>query len=63
MPSLIKTASATTTLARAGLGDGCSPHLLAGLPTPATVVADRGYDSNAVLDLIASSGAQPNIPS
>ena len=39
------------------------PQLLAGLPTPATVVADRGYDSNAVLHLIASSGAQPNIPS
>jgi transposase len=39
------------------------PQLLAGLPTPATVVADRGYDSNAVLELIARSGAQPNIPS
>ncbi|KKB06929.1 transposase [Devosia geojensis] len=39
------------------------PNLLAGLPTPRTVVADRGYDSNAVLELIARSGAQPNIPS
>ena len=39
------------------------PELLAGLPTPATVVADRGYDSNAVLDLIRSSGAEPAIPS
>lgn len=39
------------------------PHLLDGLPAPLTVVADRGYDSNAVLDLIARSGAQPNIPS
>ena len=39
------------------------PDLLAGLPTPRTVVADRGYDSNAVLELIARSGAQPNIPS
>jgi transposase len=38
------------------------PMLLAGLPTPA-VVADRGYDSNAVIDLIRRSGAQPNIPS
>ena len=39
------------------------PDLLAGLPTPAAVVADRGYDSNAVLDLIARSGAQASIPS
>lgn len=39
------------------------PQLLAGLPTSAMVVADRGYDSNAVLDLITRSGAQANIPS
>ena len=39
------------------------PELLAGLPTPVTVVADRGYDSNAVLDLIRASGAEPSIPS
>lgn len=39
------------------------PRLLAGLPIPTTVVADRGYDSNAVLDLIRGSGAQPAIPS
>jgi len=39
------------------------PQLLAGLPIPRTVVGDRGYDSNAVLDLIARSGAKPNIPS
>jgi transposase len=39
------------------------PELLAGLPTPLTVVADRGYDSNAVIDLIRRSGAEPNIPS
>jgi transposase len=39
------------------------PQLLAGLPTPVTVVADRGYDSNAVLELIARSGAKPSIPS
>jgi transposase len=39
------------------------PELLAGLPTPITVVADRGYDSNAVLDLIRASGAEPAIPS
>jgi transposase len=42
---------------------GAVPELLAGLPTPATVIADRGYDSNAVLDLISRSGAQPSIPS
>jgi transposase len=42
---------------------GAVPQLLEGLPTPTTVVGDRGYDSNAVLDLIASLGAQPNIPS
>ena len=39
------------------------PELLAGLPVPTNVVADRGYDSNAVLDLIRSSGAEPSIPS
>ena len=39
------------------------PELLAGLPAPTTVVADRGYDSNAVLDLIRRSGATPSIPS
>ena len=42
---------------------GAVPQLLAGLPTPRTVVADRGYDSNAVLELITQSGAQPSIPS
>lgn len=39
------------------------PELLAGLPKAANVIADRGYDSNAVLDLIARSGAQASIPS
>ena len=42
---------------------GAVPELLAGLPTPTTVIADRGYDSNAVLDLITRSGALPSIPS
>lgn len=42
---------------------GAVPELLAGLPTPKAVIADRGYDSNAVLELIARSGAQPSIPS
>jgi transposase len=39
------------------------PGLLAGLPTPLTVVADRGYDSNAVIELITRSGARASIPS
>jgi transposase len=39
------------------------PALLAGLPVSGTVLADRGYDSNAVLDLIARSGATASIPS
>jgi transposase len=42
---------------------GAVPQLLDGLPIPTAVVADRGYDSNTVLDLIASSGAQASIPS
>jgi transposase len=42
---------------------GAVPQLLHGLPVPTAVVADRGYDSNAVLELIARSGAQPSIPS
>ena len=42
---------------------GAVPELLEGLPTPAAVVADRGYDSNAVLELITRSGAQAAIPS
>lgn len=39
------------------------PELLAGLPVPTNVIADRGYDSNAVLELIAASAAKPSIPS
>lgn len=42
---------------------GAVPQLLDGLPTPTTVVADRGYDFNAVIERIANSGAEPNIPS
>lgn len=42
---------------------GAVPQLLEGLPIAAAVVADRGYDSNAVLDLIGRSGAQAAIPS
>jgi IS5 family transposase len=39
------------------------PELLGGLPAAQAVVADRGYDSNAVLELIARSGAKAAIPS
>jgi len=39
------------------------PQLLAGLPVPRAVIADRGYDANAVLELIADKGAQAAIPS
>ena len=39
-----------------------APHLLAGLKCR-HVVADRGYDANALLDLIRASGAQAHIPS
>ena len=42
---------------------GAVPQLLAGLPVPTAVVADRGYDSNAVLELINGSGAIASIPS
>jgi len=38
------------------------PALMAGLPA-ARVVADRGYDSNAVLALIRARGGQAHIPS
>jgi transposase len=39
-----------------------APHLLEGLKCR-HVVADRGYDANALLDLIRASGATPHIPS
>ena len=39
------------------------PGLLHDLPIPTAVVADRGYDYNAVLELITRSGAQAAIPS
>ncbi len=39
-----------------------APHLLAGLKCR-HVVADRGYDANALLQLIRASGAQAHIPS
>lgn len=39
------------------------PEVLAGLFKHTTVIADRGSESNALLDVIARSGAQPGMPS
>jgi transposase len=39
-----------------------APHLLEGLKCR-YVVADRGYDADALLTLIRASGAKPQIPS
>jgi len=39
-----------------------APHLLDGIKCR-HVVADRGYDANALLDLIRASGAKAHIPS
>jgi transposase len=38
-----------------------APELLAGLP-PTDLVADRGYDSRALVDLIAARGGRAHIP-
>lgn len=38
------------------------PSLIEGLPLARDVVADRGYDARAVLELIAEHGARPHIP-
>jgi transposase len=38
-----------------------APELLAGLPA-ATLVADRGYDSRALIDLVAARGGEAHIP-
>lgn len=37
-------------------------ELLAAHPAPGDVVADRGYDARAVLDLIAAQGGRGHIP-
>ena len=39
------------------------PALLSDLAPGDDVVADRGYDSNAVLNFISQAGARPHIPS
>jgi transposase len=38
------------------------PDLIAGLRRASVVVADRGYDSRALVDLIAARGGQAHIP-
>jgi transposase len=38
-----------------------APELLAGLP-PSALVADRGYDSRALIDFVAARGGQAHIP-
>lgn len=38
------------------------PDLFAVLPTVSTVVADRGYDSRAIIDLVAARGGVAHIP-
>lgn len=39
-----------------------APELLAGLPAAAALVADRGYDSRAIIALVAAKGGQAHIP-
>ena len=39
-----------------------APALLAGLPTAQAVVADRGYDSCTLVELVAASGGTAHIP-
>lgn len=38
------------------------PELLAGLPRATVVVADRGYDSRALVELVAARGGTAHIP-
>lgn len=38
------------------------PELLAGLPPAQALVADRGYDSRAIIDLVAARGGHAHIP-
>ena len=38
------------------------PDLMAGLPAARALVADRGYDSRAILELVASTGGRAHIP-
>jgi transposase len=38
------------------------PDLFAALPTASIVVADKGYDSRAIVDLVAARGGVAHIP-
>ena len=38
------------------------PDLVQALPKTSVVVADRGYDSRAIIDLVAAQGGQAHIP-
>lgn len=39
-----------------------APDLIAGLPPAKALVADRGYDSRAIIELVASTGGEAHIP-
>lgn len=41
----------------------CVPALLEGLPVATALIADRGYDSDAILALARQRGCDPHIPS
>ena len=38
------------------------PDLLAGLPPAGALIADRGYDSMAIIELVRRSGGEAHIP-
>jgi transposase len=38
------------------------PELIGGLPRTTVVVADRGYDCRALIELVAARGGQAHIP-
>lgn len=38
------------------------PELIEGLPAAAALIADRGYDSRAIIALVAQTGGQAHIP-
>jgi len=38
------------------------PELLDGLPPAGALIADRGYDSRAIIALVAATGGQAHIP-
>ncbi len=38
------------------------PALIEGLPAAQALIADRGYDAQAIVDLVAQSGGQAHIP-